>query len=975
MDWFLILVLFGVAFYQRTHLRALQQRLEGLEGSLDHLHALLREGARATAPEREEAPAAAEPVADEVRDAPQPAAARSVSVPKSVKLVGAPEDIPARAHDDASGQPDETPDLTDPEKPGLFERFSFDFEEIFGRNLFVWMGGVTLAVAGVLLVRYSIEAGLLTSSVRVALSFLFGIGLLGGAEAAYRNADKVGDERVCQALAGAGLATLYAGFYLAGTQYGLIGQTFAFLGLAAVTALAIALSYRFGLPSAVLGLVGGFAAPALVGSEEANLPLLALYLALVTGGLTQTGNRQRRPWLGMAALIGGLGWGGLLLTGTGFSATDIVALGLFFVLLGAVLPSFLASEKFEHPLRLAAAAIASLQLAVLVDEGGYSPLAWALYLLLGASLAFFGWQKPPMRPANAVAAAIGILLLAFWSDPATGSFIAVLIALAVMFAGAPLFPVLKDKDQLVDRAMVAAVPAGLGLTGALTLDGTSGLLAGISCLALAALPVAGAKALWSRADNVSVALNLASAGLLAGLAANSLLPDWTLPIALGAIGAAIVWTLRNRLTEHPVFLATASAFAFASILSLPGTAVGMAEMDALTGSAQSPYWLGLLRWLGAALPLLALGYFAKDKLPRSVAEFLAALVVFGAALQVLPPIAAVWLAAAMAILLRWKQQQREWAVLGLVLATIAWAAEPLTIWLEGAGGALFGDPFMLTDLPSIRQTLGFILPFAIALAMARITEGRILEQPVPLFWAALVPAFITAHVLFKQVFAIETLPAFERTGLAERILFETLLLGAAWLAAKGIASLRASPLVASLLAVTALAHFTLFTGFWHNPLFAMQAVGPVPIANLALAMTVVAAAILLSLRLWVPRFRSAIDAAIMLVVSIGAIALLRQVFAGSYLVETAMTQTEDLLRSLLGILLGIAFLMIGSRRGERSWRIGSLVLMTGTVIKVFGFDAAGLEGLLQVASFLALGASLIGIGWFYKRQLRAAPQD
>ena len=138
---------------------------------------------------------------------------------------------------------------------------------------------------------------------------------------------------------------------------------------------------------------------------------------------------------------------------------------------------------------------------------------------------------------------------------------------------------------------------------------------------------------------------------------------------------------------------------------------------------------------------------------------------------------------------------------------------------------------------------------------------------------------------------------------------------------------------------------------------------------------VVAAAILLSLRLWVPRFRSAIDAAIMLVVSVGAIALLRQVFAGSYLVETPMTQTEDLLRSLLGILLGIAFLMIGSRRGERSWRIGSLVLMTGTVIKVFGFDAAGLEGLLQVASFLALGASLIGIGWFYKRQLRAAPQD
>ena len=112
-----------------------------------------------------------------------------------------------------------------------------------------------------------------------------------------------------QALAGAGLATLYAGFYLAGTQYGLIGAGAAFLGLAAVTAAAIALSFRFGLPSAVLGLVGGFAAPALVASEEANVPLLTLYLALITAGLAFTGQRQGRPWLGYAALAGGFLWG------------------------------------------------------------------------------------------------------------------------------------------------------------------------------------------------------------------------------------------------------------------------------------------------------------------------------------------------------------------------------------------------------------------------------------------------------------------------------------------------------------------------------------------------------------------------------------------------------------------------------------------------------------------------------------------
>jgi uncharacterized membrane protein len=108
----------------------------------------------------------------------------------------------------------------------------------------------------------------------------------------------------------------------------------------------------------------------------------------------------------------------------------------------------------------------------------------------------------------------------------------------------------------------------------------------------------------------------------------------------------------------------------------------------------------------------------------------------------------------------------------------------------------------------------------------------------------------------------------------------------------------------------------------------------------------------------------------MAIASITALALLRQFFAGPVLVDLQMSQTEDLLRSLLGIVLALAFLFIGKHRGERSWRIGSLVLMLLAVAKVFLVDAAGLEGLLRIASFMALGFSLIGIGWIYARQLR-----
>ena len=53
----------------------------------------------------------------------------------------------------------------------------FDFEELFGRRLPIWAGGVALAVAGVFMVRWSIERGLLTPEVRVILAFLFGLAL------------------------------------------------------------------------------------------------------------------------------------------------------------------------------------------------------------------------------------------------------------------------------------------------------------------------------------------------------------------------------------------------------------------------------------------------------------------------------------------------------------------------------------------------------------------------------------------------------------------------------------------------------------------------------------------------------------------------------------------------------------------------------------------------------------------------------
>ena len=76
---------------------------------------------------------------------------------------------------------------------------------------------------------------------------------------------------------------------------------------------------------------------------------------------------------------------------------------------------------------------------------------------------------------------------------------------------------------------------------------------------------------------------------------------------------------------------------------------------------------------------------------------------------------------------------------------------------------------------------------------------------------------------------------------------------------------------------------------------------------------------------------------------------------------------------MLAVGLAIGYLVWGIRKGLRDWRIASLLLIPAPVGKVFLLDTSGLAGLLRIVSFLALGFSLIGIGWLYSRYLQPTP--
>ncbi|MDG5749241.1 DUF2339 domain-containing protein [Qipengyuania sp. XHP0207] len=984
MEWLFILVLGGVAYFLTERLRKAERRIQELSDLQDRMYEYMRSmtlgdrarGAAELAEQGVEGPAPtvqAEqgPIATVPKVALQRAEDSDSADAQAPAFAAEHDEQPEHA---GTAQPEvEEPAASEP----FYARFRFDLEDVFGRRLPIWAGGVTLAVAGVFLVRYSIERGLITPLLRVVMAFLFGGALIAGAEAAYRFREKVADPRVAQALAGAGLATLYAGFYLAGTQYGLIGQTLAFLGLAGVTAGAIALSFRFGLPSAVLGLVGGFAAPALVGGDEANLPLLALYLGLVTGGLVYAGRAQHREWLGIAAIVGGLGWGAMLLLAGDPGIPEILALGLYFVVLGAVMPALSDAGRFKQWLRLAAALVASVQLALLVQQGGFSPLAWALYLLLGATLAFLGWKRPETREANGIAALVGIILYALWSIPFPPDFTLVGIGLALVFAAVPLFHCRAGSDRLVDRLQLALVPplvaaVAYGTFGDFESDALELRLA-LASAALALLPAAGAFILRVREDRRWYAGLIGSACALAFAALLMVTPGWSAPlIALLVLSVPLVLLYR---AQDPALARLCSLGAVVALGALASTGAFIEEAALLGGDAgATTVWQATLRWAATATPFAAVALLTRDAAMRHSAEVLAALLAYGTLAQVLPVEALAWTAALAAIAIARFAPERTAAQATLIGIALLWALSPLAIWAEAALASLAGDPVFVVDLPGVKAVLTRLLPLAAALWLSgRFTPFPNIEN-FRLAWLAAPVGLVALHALFKQVFAIETETRFSALGLAERTVWETLLLGACWLAAAGLARLQPQRWLAVTLAAAALLHFILYTFLLHNPLWDGQALGPLPLANLATASYGVAIAATLSLRRWLgERMRPALDAGVIAFASLMTLTLLRHLFVGSVPAGIPLSQTEDLMRSLAGILLALFFLFLGNRLGERSWRIGSLVLILLAVAKVFIVDTAGLEGLLRIASFMALGFSLIGIGWVYSRQLRSQP--
>ena len=211
-------------------------------------------------------------------------------------------------------------------------------EENLAGRWFIWIGAVAIAFAGLFLVKYMSDAGLLGPGMRIVLGLACGVGLAFAGEWLRRRPSQraiasVKPDYVPQALVSGGLAAVFASIYSASALYGFAGPTVTFIGLAVTALIAFALSVVQGPLVAIVGLLGGFALPVLIGSPDPNAPGLFVYLAVLFAAVCAVMIYRQVLWLALSAIGLAAAWV-LLWTGIYFSTGDGLVLGLYAALIG-----------------------------------------------------------------------------------------------------------------------------------------------------------------------------------------------------------------------------------------------------------------------------------------------------------------------------------------------------------------------------------------------------------------------------------------------------------------------------------------------------------------------------------------------------------------------------------------------------------------------------------------------------------------
>ncbi|MES2602313.1 MAG: DUF2339 domain-containing protein [Pseudomonadota bacterium] len=319
----------------------------------------------------------------------------------------------------------ETVDGTLPDTPAAPAQAGPGFEERLGTRWVVWVGGLTLALGGVFLVKYSIEAGLLGPGVRVLLGGLFALGLLAVGEVARRKESLLSVEQLPKAnipaiLTAAGTLVAFATVYASYALYGFLSPPVAFVLLGAVALGTLAAALLHGRTLAGLGVVGAFVTPVLVASDKPDYWALYIYIAIVTAAAFALARIRLWRWLAVTTIVFGAFWMLFDIARPhtfGPQAFDIIASFALAALL--VVAGFMfgppADQGRVEPVSSISLSVFLFGATVLVLINNHADPAMIVFALLVAATFAIAWRAESAAGAIGAAAVMVFAVFAEWA--------------------------------------------------------------------------------------------------------------------------------------------------------------------------------------------------------------------------------------------------------------------------------------------------------------------------------------------------------------------------------------------------------------------------------------------------------------------------------------------------------------------------------------------------------------------------------
>ncbi|EEE38601.1 hypothetical protein RKLH11_2444 [Rhodobacteraceae bacterium KLH11] len=250
--------------------------------------------------------------AGQLPDAAATAPEQSGPAPMEIAAKPAPWAKAAQHADEKpSHRPQQAPKVDDPRATIVFREDRFAALGAWLReNWFYAVSALSLALAGIFLVQYGVENGLLPPTARVIAALAFGATLIGAGEIVRR---RFGDDETSSAaylpsvFSGAGLVTLFGGVLAARQLYDLIGPESALAGMVVIALIGLVLGWFHGPLLAAVGLIGAFAAPFVVGGSSDDPGWLYGYFFVITVLGLGIDTVRRWAWISVLTLASAYG--------------------------------------------------------------------------------------------------------------------------------------------------------------------------------------------------------------------------------------------------------------------------------------------------------------------------------------------------------------------------------------------------------------------------------------------------------------------------------------------------------------------------------------------------------------------------------------------------------------------------------------------------------------------------------------------